>query len=115
MSGLSDAFSAAGTPVPFKDLCKGPVLSLYCEVEEKRAVLKTLAELEGSVAPGDAAAREELATYAAAQKKEYERIVTALGKEAATGTKGILWGGGAEPKAVGANAAIATEIGRAHV
>ncbi len=109
MGGLSDAFSAAGTPAYLKDSCKGPVLSLYCEVEEKRAVLKTLAEFEGSVAPGDTAAREELAAYLAVQKKEFERITAALGKEAATGAKGILWGGGAEPKAVGANVAIATE------
>jgi ferric-dicitrate binding protein FerR (iron transport regulator) len=105
ISGLSEA----GTLVPLEDPCKGPVLSLYCEAEKKRAVLKTLASLEGSVAPGDAAAREELDAYAAAQKKEYERIAAALEKEAATGTKGILWGGGAEPKAIGANAAIATE------
>jgi hypothetical protein len=105
MSGLSEA----GTLVSIEDACKGPVLSLYCEAEKKRSVLKSLAALEGSMSPGDAAALEELAAYAAAQKKEYERIVAALEKEAATGTKGILWGGGAEPKSVGATAAIATE------
>ncbi|PJB31497.1 MAG: hypothetical protein CO109_09655 [Deltaproteobacteria bacterium CG_4_9_14_3_um_filter_65_9] len=109
MSGLSEAFSAAGTLVPLEDPCKGPVLSLYCEAEKKRAVLKTLAVLEGSMAPGDAAAREELDAYMAAQKTEFERTTDALEKEAATGTKGILWGGGAEPKAIGANAAIVTE------
>lgn len=109
MSGLPEAFSAAGALVPLEDPCKGPVLSLYCGAEEKRAVLKSLAALAGAMAPGDAAAREELDAYTAAQKKEYERIVAALEKEAATGTKGILWGGGSEPKAIGANAAIATE------
>ncbi|HZL97401.1 MAG TPA: FecR family protein [Terriglobales bacterium] len=109
MSGLSEAFSAAGALVPIEDPCKAPVLSLYCEAEKKRAVLKTLAALEGSMAPGDAAARDELDAYMAAQKTEFERTTAALEKEAATGTKGILWGGGVEPKAIGANAAIATE------
>jgi hypothetical protein len=109
MSGLSEAFSAAGALVPLEDPCKGPVLSLYCGAEEKRAVLKTLAALAGSIAPGDAAAREELVAYTAGQKKEFERIMAGLEKEAATGAKGVLWGGGAEPKTIGANAAIATE------
>jgi len=104
MSGLSEA----GTLVPLEEACKGPVLSLYCEAEKKRSVLKSLAALEGSMSPGDAAAREELAAYAAAQKKEYERIETALEKEAATGAQAVLWGGGLEPKAVGANAAVET-------
>jgi ferric-dicitrate binding protein FerR (iron transport regulator) len=109
MSGLSEAFTAAGALVPLEDPCKGPVLSLYCGAEQKRAVLKTLAVLESSIAPGDAAARDELGAYMASQKKEYERITAALEKEAAAGAKGVLWGGGAEPKAVGANAAIGTE------
>lgn len=109
ISGLSEAFSAAGTLVPLEDPCKGPVLSLYCEAEKIRAVLKSLAAFEGSIEPGDAAAREELDTYAAGQKKEYERIMVALGKEASTGAQAVLWGGGFEPKAIGANAVIATE------
>ncbi len=109
MSSLSEAFSAAGALVPLEDPCKGPVLSLYCGADQKRAVLKTLAALEGSIAPGDAASHDELGAYMAGQKKEYERITAALEKEAAAGAKGVLWGGGAEPKAVGANAAIATE------
>jgi len=109
MSGLSEALTAAGALVPLEDPCKGPVLSLYCGAEQRRAVLKTLAALESSIAPGDAAARDELGAYMASQKKEYERITAALAKEAAGGAKGILWGGGAEPKAVGANASIATE------
>lgn len=105
ISGLSEA----GTLVPLEDPCKGPVLSLYCEAEKKRAVLKTLAALEDSIVPGDTAARDELAAYAAEQEKEYERIAAALEREATTGAEGVLWGGGAEPKAVGASAAIATE------
>lgn len=109
MSGLSEAFSAAGTLVPLEDPCKGPVLSLYCEVEKKRAVLKTLAALEGSVAPGDAAARDELDAYMAAQKTKFERTTAALEKEATVGAQAVLWGGGAEPKAIGANAAISTD------
>jgi len=108
MTGLSEAFTSTGALVPLEDPCKGPVRSLYCEAEKKRAVLKILAALEGSVVPGDVAAREELVAYAVEQKKEYERIMAGLEKEAVSGVKGILWGGGAEPKAVGANAAIAT-------
>lgn len=107
--GLSDALSSTGTLVPFEDPCKAPVLSLYCEAEKKRAVLQVLAALAGSATPGDAAARGELDAYTAGQKKEYERIVAALEKEAATGAQAVLWGGGAEPKTISANAAIATE------
>lgn len=109
MSGFSEAFSSAGALALLSDPCKAPVLSLYCEAEKKRAVLKTLAVLAGSIAPGDAAARDELGAYMAGQKKEFERITAALEKEAATGEEGILWGGGLEPKTIGANAAIATE------
>lgn len=109
MSGLSEAFSVAGTLVPLEDPCKGPVLSLYCGAEEKRAVLKSLSALEGLIAPADTAAREEVADYMAGQKREYERIMAGLEKEAATGAKGVLWGDGLEPKTIGANAAIATE------
>jgi hypothetical protein len=108
MSGLSEAFTSAGALIPLEDPCKGPVLTLYCGAEQKRAVLKTLAVLEGSIAPGDAAARDELGAYMARQKKEYERIVAALEKEAAAGEKGVLWGGGVEPKPIGTNATIAT-------
>ena len=109
MSGLSEALSADGTLVPLEDSCKTPALPLYCGAEEKRAVLKSLAELEGTVEPGDAAARDELAAYMSTQKKEYGRIMAGLEKEAAAGAKGVLWGGGLEPKTIGANAAIATE------
>ena len=109
MSGLSEALLSAGTLVPLRDPCKPPVLSLYCGAEEKRAVLKSLAALEGLTAPGDAAARAELAAYMAAQKTEFDRLATELEKEAANGAKGVLWGGGAEPKTIGENAAIATE------
>ena len=109
MSGLSEAFSSVEALTPLSDPCKAPVLSLYCEAEKKRAVLKTLAVLAGSIEPGDAAARDELGAYRAGQKKEFERILAGLEKEAATGAEGVLWGGGLEPKAIGANAVIATE------
>ena len=104
MRGLSEA----GTLVPLDGPCRGAVLSLYCEAEKKRAVLKSLAEIEGTIEPGDTAARDELAAYMATQKKEYERIAAGLRKEAAVGAQAVLWGGGAEPKTVGARAAIAT-------
>ncbi|MDA8122070.1 MAG: hypothetical protein M0Z38_05825 [Deltaproteobacteria bacterium] len=109
MTGLPEALASAGTLVPLEDPCKAPVLSLYCEADKKRAVLKTLAVLANSIAPGDAAARDELGAYMAGQKKEFERITAALEKEASTGAEGVLWGGGLEPKTIGANAAIATE------
>ncbi len=109
MSGLSEALFSAGTLVPLDDPCKAPVLSLYCGAEEKRAVLKSLAALAGSMAPGDAAARDELGAYMAEQKKELDRIMAGLEKEAATGAEAVLWGGGLEPKTISANAAIATE------
>ncbi len=109
MGGVSEALFSSGALVPLKDSCKTPALPLYCGAEEKRAVLKSLAELEGTVAPADTAAREEVADFLSGQKKEYERIMVALGKEASTGTQAVLWGGGLEPKAIGANAVIATE------
>ena len=110
MSGLSEALFSAGTLVPLQDPCKGPVLSLYCVAERNRAVLKTLVALEGSMAPGDAAAREELDAYMAAQKTEFERTTAALEKEATAGAQAVLWGGDAEPKAIGANAVPAATV-----
>jgi hypothetical protein len=109
MRGLSGALYSAGTLAPLQDPCRAPVLSLYCGAEEKRAVLKSLAALAGTMAPGDVAAREELGAYMAGQKKEFERIQAGLEKDASTGTNGVLWGGGLEPETIGANAAIATE------
>ncbi len=109
MTGLPGGLAAAGTLDPLVDPCKGPVLSLYCGAEEKRAVLESLSTLEDSIAPTDTAAREEVADYMAGQKREYERIVAALGKEAATGAQAVLWGNGHEPKAIGAHASIVTE------
>jgi len=109
MSGLSEVLFSAGTLVPLQDPCRAPVLSLYCGAEEKRAVLKSLAALESSMVTGDAAARNELGAYMAEQKKEFERILAGLEKEASTGSEGVLWGGGLEPRTIGANAAIATE------
>lgn len=109
MSGLFEAFSAAGALVPLNDPCKAPVLSLYCQAEEKRALLRSLAQLDASVATGDPAARDEFADYATGQKKEFERIMAALELEALVGVEAVLWGGGVEPKAIHRNAAIATE------
>ena len=109
MSGLSDALLSADTLAPLQDPCKGPVVSLYCGAEEKRAVLKSLAVRAGSMAAGDAAAQNELAAAMEGQKKELERIMAALEKEASTGAEAILWGGGLDPKTIAANAAIATE------
>jgi len=109
MSGLSEALLSDGTLVPLRDPCKGPVLSLYCRAEEKRAVLRSMAALSGSIAPGDAGARDELRVYGAGQSKEYERIMAGLEKEAVAGAQAVLWGGGREPKAIGPNTAIATE------
>ena len=109
MSGLSDTLFSAGALVPLQDPCKTPVLSLYCEAEKKRALLKSLTVVAGLVAPGDVPARDELGSYTAEQKKEFERIMAGLKKEEATGSEGITWGGGFEPKVIGANAAITTE------
>lgn len=107
--GLSEALFSAGTLVPLRDPCRAPVLSLYCGAEETRAVLKSLAALERSVAPGDEGALGKLGAYMSEEKKELERIMAALEQEAAAGAQGVLWGGGLEPKTIGANAAIATE------
>jgi len=107
MEGLSEAMGAAGTLVPLADPCRPPVLSLYCEAEEKRALLQAVTMFEGSLDPGDAA-RNELGTYAAEQKKALDGIGTALKKEAASGTQAVLWGGGLEPKTIRAKESIGT-------
>ncbi len=107
VSGLSDALASAGTLAPLKDPCKTPAMSLYCRAEEKRAVVKSLAQLAGSTEAGGAGP-DPLAAYAAGQKKELAQIAAALEKEAAGGVQAVLWGGGREPKTVGARAAVAT-------
>lgn len=109
VSGLSEALSSAGTLAPLADPCKAPVISLYCEAEAKRANLKAMAALAGSKATADTAASGEMGALMADRKKEIERITAALEKEAGTGAQAVLWGGGAEPKTIGGNAAIVTE------
>jgi len=108
MDGLAEALAAAGTLVPLEDPCRPPVLSLYCEAEEKRAQLKVVTMLEGSTDSGDTAARNELGAYAAEQKKALERIGAGLAQEAAAGAQAVLWGAGLEPKAIRATESIAT-------
>jgi len=107
MEGLAEAMGAAGALVPLVDPCRPPVLSLYCEAEEKRTLLKAVKMYENSLDPEDAA-RNELGAYAAEQKKALEGIGTALEQEAALGAQAVLWGGGLEPKAIRAKESIAT-------
>lgn len=106
--GLAAAFASAGTLVPLKDPCRDPVMSLYCKAEEKRALLTSLAQIEGALGAGDDAARKEMDDYRAAQKNELDQIMAGLEKEAGTGAIGIRWGGGLEPRAIGANDVITT-------
>lgn len=108
MSGLSEAMASAGTLVPLEDPCRPPVLSLYCGVEEKRALLKAFGALESAIDPGDAASRNELAAGMAEQKADYERIRAGLAKEAASGAQAVLWGGGVDPKPIGPKGATET-------
>jgi hypothetical protein len=108
MNGLSEAMASAGTLVPLEAPCRPPVLSLYCGVEEKRALLKAFSALESAIDPGDAASRSELAGGMAEQKADYERIRAGLAKEAAAGAQAVLWGGGADPKPIGPKEAVAT-------
>jgi hypothetical protein len=108
MDGLPEALASAGTLVPPEDPCRPPVLSLYCGAEEKRALLKRFATLEGSLDPGDAASRTELAAGMAEQQKALERIGAGLEKEAVSGAQAVLWGGGLEPSAIRAGAPVAT-------
>ncbi len=108
VSGLSGALSSAGTLAPLKDPCKAPAMSLYCRAEEKRAVVKSLAQIAALKEGGDGAAPDPLAAYAAGQKRELAQVVAALEKEAAGGAQAVLWGGGLEPKTIGARAAVAT-------
>lgn len=108
LRGLAEAFASAGTLSPLTDPCEDPVLSLYCKAEEKRALLKSLAQIEGTMGAGDEAARGEVDGYLAAQQNELAQITAGLEKEAATGAIGIRWGGGLEPQAIGANDVITT-------
>ena len=107
MEGLSEAIGAVGTLVPLADPCRPPVLSLYCEAEEKRTLLKALKMYENSLDPEDAE-RNELGVFGIEQKKALEGIGTALEQEAASGAQAVLWGGGLEPKAIRAKDSIVT-------
>jgi hypothetical protein len=109
MDGLPEALASAGTLVPLEDPCRPPVLSLYCEAEEKRSLLKALAALEDAIDPGDAASRDELAAGMAEQKAPYGKARSAIEKAAAAGDLAVLWGGGSAPRTVRAGEPIATE------
>lgn len=109
MIGLSEAMASAETLAPLEDPCRPPVLSLYCGVEEKRAILRGFTALERAIEPGDTAARNEFAGGIAELKADHELIRGGLAKEAAAGAQAVLWGGGLEPKAVRAGTVIATE------
>jgi hypothetical protein len=108
LDGLSEAMGSTGMLVPFESPCRPPVLSLYCEAEEKLALIKVFAALEGSIDSGDATARNELAAGMTQQKANLKRIRTELEKEAAAGAQAVLWGGGTEPKTTRAGAPVAT-------
>lgn len=110
MKGLSEAMAAGGTLVPFEDQCRPPILSLYCEAEEKRAILRVVSMLESSPDFSDTTARKEIAAYAAEQKIALERIGIRLEKEAVAGAQGVLWGGSLEPKPVRAGDQVAAGI-----
>lgn len=109
MKGLSEAMAATGALVPLSDPCRPPVLSLYCEAEEKRAGLKVVSMFESSPDFRDTAARSELSAYATEQKKMLKRVEASLAKEAAAGAQAVLWGGGLEPVAIHAGTPVATE------
>lgn len=109
MHGLPEALSSAGALIPLNDPCKTPTLSMYCNAEKKRALLKSLAKLEGSVATGNAGTQNEFTDYTAEQKNEFGQIMAQLELEALVGVEAVLWGGGAEPKPISRNAVITTE------
>ncbi len=109
MGGLSEALLSAGALTPWKDPCEDPVIGLYCRAERERATLRAAVELSGSGGTASrAGASGEMAAYVAARKKEVDRLGAALAAEAVAGAEGVLWGGDADPKAIGANAAVAT-------
>lgn len=109
LRGLAETFSSPGTLVPLKNPCQDPVLSLFCRAEEKRALLKTLAQVEEVTPVEDIAARAELAGYLFQQKAEFGQIMADLEKQAAAGTVGMRWGGGLEPQALSAGTRVTTE------
>ncbi len=102
-SGLAEAMSAPGALVPLKDPRRDPVVSLYCEAEERRARLKAAAAFERA---GDGADSGELRAFAEEQGKGLETVQAALEKKAVSGALGVLWGGGNEPRAIGAGTAV---------
>lgn len=108
MSGLADMLSSPGTLTPLKDPCRDPALSLFCQAEKQRALLKTLAQVQEVTPVEDITARAELAGYLFEQKTELGRITTELEKQAAAGTVGLRWGGGLDPQPVSAGTRVAT-------
>jgi len=108
LRGLAESFASAGALLPLKDPAKDPVLSLYSTAEEKRALLKSLAQIVAVTGAGDETARTEMEEYTAAQKSELEQIQAALEREATAGAIGVRWGGGLEPQAIAANDLITT-------
>jgi ferric-dicitrate binding protein FerR (iron transport regulator) len=107
VEGLPEALTAAGALVPLDAGCRPPVLSMYCEAEERRAMLRKLAELEESLDPADSATRGELAAGIAGQKTAYERARAGLGREAEAGAQAVLWGGDLVPAALRAGTQVA--------
>jgi hypothetical protein len=49
-----------------------------------------------------------MAAYEEEQRKALGQAMAALEKEAVSGAQAVLWGGGAEPRAIGADTAVAT-------
>ena len=108
LRGLAVAFSSPGTLVPLKDPCRDPVLSLFCKAEEKRALLKTLAQVQEVTPVEDITARAELAGNLFQQREELGGIEADLEKQATAGIVGLRWGGGLEPQPVSAGTRVAT-------
>lgn len=108
LRGLAETFSSPGTLVPLKDPCRNPVLSLFCRAEEKRALLKTLAQVQEVTLVEDIGARAELAGNLFQQREELGRIEADLEKQASAGIVGLRWGGGFDPQPVSAGTRVAT-------
>jgi hypothetical protein len=108
LRGLAEAFSSPETLVPLKDPCLDSVMSLFCRAEEKRALLKTLAQVEEVTPVEDVATRAELAGAVFEHKAELDRVNSDLEKQVAAGVVGIRWGGGQEPQPVTSGTRITT-------
>lgn len=108
LRGLAEAFSSSETLVPLKDPCLDSVMSLFCRAEEKRALLKSLAQVEKMTPVEEVATRAELAGAMFEQKAEQGRVMSDLEKQATAGTVGICWGGGREPQTVSPGTRVTT-------